>query len=102
MCASPREDEISFTGRRCFEVHRVGSCSNAVPAFPRSGCLDMDWSRLCVDGRIRDSSVKVVREKLIQKLKVEGKWKAHYKHLKKPQMFRKVLKLVNREEFEKL
>ncbi len=36
-------------------MHRVGSCSNAVPAFPRSGCLDMDWSRLRVDGKIQDS-----------------------------------------------
>jgi hypothetical protein len=83
-------------------MHRVGCCSNAVPAFPRSGCLDMDWSRLCVNGRIQDSSVKVVREMLIQKLKVAGKWKAQFKHLKKPQLLRKVLKLVNRGEFEKL
>jgi hypothetical protein len=102
MCASPREDETSFTGRRCFEVHCVGPCNNAVPAFPRIGCLDIDWSRLRIDGKIQDSSVKVVREMLIQKLKVECKWKAQFKHLKKPQLLRKVLKLVNRNEFEKL
>jgi hypothetical protein len=83
-------------------VHCVGPCNNAVPAFPRIGCLDIDWSRLRVDGKIQDSSVKVVREMLIQKLKVEGKWKAHFKHMKKPQLLRKVLKLVNRDEFEKL
>ena len=43
---------------------------------------------------IQDSSMKVVREMLIQKLKVEGKWKAQFKHLKKAQLLRKVLKLV--------
>ena len=75
-------------------MHCVGSCSNAVPAFPRIGCLDLDWSRLGVNGKIQDSSMKVVREMLIQKLKVEGKWKAQFKHLKKAQLLRKVLKLV--------
>ncbi len=102
FCASPRVDELSFTGTRCFELHLVDSCSNAVPAFPRSGCLDMDWSHLRVDGKIQDSSVKVVREMLMQKLKVEGKWKTQFKHLNKPQLLRKVLKLVNRNEFDKV
>ena len=62
----------------------------------------MDWSHLCIDGKIQDSSVKVVREMLVQKLKLERKWKAHFKHLNKPQLLRKVLKLVNRNEFDKL
>jgi len=45
--------------------------------------------------------MKVVREMLIQKLKVEGEWRAQFTHLKKPQLLRKVLKLVDRNEFEK-
>ena len=88
---------MSITERRCFDLHRVGFCISAVPAFPRIGCLELDWSRLGINGNFK--TLNVVREMLIQKLKVERKWKASSAHLNKPELLKKVLNYVNRSEF---
>lgn len=96
-CASPRRDDAhQFFGIRCFEMHSAG-CPDAIAKFPVRRCGDLDWARLGPDGRIQDCSVRVVRKLLERKLMLEGKWKAEYKQLKKGELVKKVIKIVNRK-----
>jgi hypothetical protein len=84
---------LQYKGAKCFEVHCI-ACADAVPAFPRARCGDLDWSQLGPDGKIRDCPVKVVRSLLETKLRLEGKWKPSYQKYKKAELLTKVLKFI--------
>jgi hypothetical protein len=98
FCASPRPDDFSgYSGARCFEVH-ARRCDGAVAKFPRMRCADYDWSELSEDGKMRNTDVAVGRKGLEKKLKLEGRWKKHFRQLKKAELLAKVLRVVRDRE----
>jgi uncharacterized protein YbcC (UPF0753/DUF2309 family) len=69
-----------------------------VAKFPRMRCADYDWSELGEDGKMRNTDVAVGRKGLEKKLKLEGRWKKHFRQLKKAELLAKVLRVVRDRE----